>query len=46
MSAFATPKEKADSALLSMSPPRDYETWKNIGISYKAAGGDLDTFLG
>ena len=46
MSAFATEKEKADSALLSMSPPRDYETWKNIGISYKAAGGDLDTFLG
>lgn len=45
MSASATEKEKADSALLSMSPPRDYETWKNIGISYKAAGGDLDTFL-
>lgn len=38
-------KERADSALLSMAPPRDYDTWKNIGISYKAAGGDLDTFL-
>ena len=38
-------KERADSALLSMAPPRDYDTWKNIGISYKAAGGDLETFL-
>ena len=45
MSTFATDKERADSALLSMVPPRDYENWKNIGISYKAAGGDLDTFL-
>lgn len=43
--AFATDRERADSALLSMAPPPDYETWKNIGISYKAAGGDLDTFL-
>ena len=42
---YATPKEKADDALLSMAPPKDYPTWKNIGISYKAAGGDLSTFL-
>lgn len=42
---FATPKERADDALLSMEPPKDYDTWKNIGISYKAAGGDLETFL-
>lgn len=44
-SAAEDDKDKADSALLSMVPPKDYETWKNIGISYKAAGGDLDTFL-
>ena len=43
--SYASPKERADDALLSMVPPKDYETWKNIGISYKAAGGDLDTFL-
>ena len=42
---YATEKDKADDALLSMHPPRDYETWKNIAIAYKAAGGDLDTFL-
>ena len=41
MSGRVVSKERADSALLSMVPPRDYETWKNIGISYKAAGGDL-----
>lgn len=45
MSGHVDPKARADSALLSMMPPRDYETWKNIGISYKAAGGDVDTFL-
>ena len=33
-------KEKADLAFLSMEPPKNYETWKNIGISYEAAGGD------
>ena len=38
-------KEKADLAFLSMEPPKNYETWKNIGISYEAAGGDHDTFL-
>ena len=38
-------KEKADLAFLSMEPPKNYETWKNIGISYDAAGGDHDTFL-
>ena len=38
-------KERADDALLFLTPPRDYETWKDIGISYKAAGGDVDTFL-
>lgn len=31
-------KERADDALLFLTPPRDYETWKDIGISYKAAG--------
>lgn len=45
MSGRVVSKERADSALLSMVSPRDYETWKNIGISYKAAGGDVDTFL-
>ena len=45
MNGRAVSKERADRALLSMVPPRDYETWKNIGISYKAAGGDVDTFL-
>lgn len=38
-------KEKADLAFLSMEPPKNYETWKNIGISYEAAGGDHDKFL-
>ena len=28
-------KEKADLAFLSMEPPKNYETWKNIGISYE-----------
>lgn len=38
-------KERADSALLSMEPPTDYDTWKDVSIAYKAAGGDVDTYL-
>lgn len=42
---YASDKERADDALLSMDPPRDYDTWKDVSISYKAAGGDEGTYL-
>jgi RecA-family ATPase len=44
--AAADPKAVADDALLSIDcAATSYDAWKNICISYKSAGGDLDTFL-
>ena len=40
-----TDKARADDALLSTLPPREYHLWVNVSIGYKAAGGDVETYL-
>lgn len=45
MREYSTDKARADDALFSLDPSVGYDDWKNIGIAYKAAGGDMETWL-